>query len=277
MFTVYVDDSGSAPDQKLAIAGALIVPTVQISRMEMVWRSFRDKYGFSDLHASACVARNTKEGYGNWSDNKVDRVLSRARNISKRHASKAFAFAIHKDDFDSLAPKEWRDTGGENHYTWALRILLTRMVEWHRERKIQKPFEFVFDNADGKAKDEIEMLMSQFESVFPGQFEGHFSFRKREDVPALQCADLLAWCCYCKSLNKFKGRPVSPFAIETFKDFSRHLDRDWLEALTSERKQLQQAIEKDRADGEAERTRREWREMYKARRNRISGERRAHQ
>ena len=34
VFTVYVDDSGTSPDQKLAVASALIVPAIRIPRIE---------------------------------------------------------------------------------------------------------------------------------------------------------------------------------------------------------------------------------------------------
>jgi hypothetical protein len=263
MFTVYVDDSGSDPNQTTAVAGVLIVPVRQILALDSSWASFASKYGFEDLHASECVARNPKS-YAGWDEAKVQKVFSRARQIIKRHASKAFSLTINKRDFDAEAPPEWREVGGDNHYTWAWRSLLNLLVRWHGERRIGAPFEFVFDWAEKRDKVEIEMVMAQFDSLFPGKFEGHYSFRKRKDVPGLQCADLLAWTCFGMSRLKFRDVPMHEIAEEAFCDFSNHMGRQWLDALTHERAALHAAITLDRADIEGERERREWYHNYAA-------------
>ncbi|HXR38125.1 MAG TPA: DUF3800 domain-containing protein [Terracidiphilus sp.] len=263
MFTVYVDDSGSDPNQTTAIAGVLVVPARQILSLESTWASFASKYGFKDLHASECVARNPKS-YAGWDETKVQKVFSRARQIIKKHTSKAFSFTINKKDFDAEAPPEWREVGGENHYTWAWRSLLNLLVRWHSERNIDAPFEFVFDWAEKRDKVEIEMVMAQFDSLFPNQFEGHYTFRRRKDVPGLQCADLLAWTCFGMSRLKFHEVPMHEVAEESFSDFSNYQDRQWLDALTFERDALHAAITLDRADTEGERMRREWHRNYAA-------------
>ncbi|MGA2992930.1 MAG: DUF3800 domain-containing protein [Candidatus Korobacteraceae bacterium] len=261
MFTVYVDDSGTSPAQQIAVSGALIIPALRIRALDSSWKSFTDKYEFADFHASECAALNPKS-YPGWTQEKVRKVFSRARQITKQHSSKAFSFTIHKEDFDSLAPAEWLEVGGDNHYTWAFRTLLNQMVHWHRERNISAPFEFVFDHAEGRDRKEIEMLMAQFESIYPGRFEGHYSFRKRKDVPGLQCADLLAWTCFAMSRLKFRNVPMNEIAKESFSDFSKHPDPHWMDALTYEREALRTAISLDRSDVKAEQIRREWHRNY---------------
>jgi hypothetical protein len=261
MFTVYVDDSGTDPAQKVAIVGALIIPALRIRLLDNSWASFTGKYGFTDLHASECAALNPKS-YPGWDDGKVQKVFSRARQITKQYSSKAFSFTIHKEDFDALAPAEWLEVGGDNHYTWAFRTLLNQMVRWHCENKIRTPFEFVFDHAEGRDRKSIEMLMAQFESVYSGQFEGHYSFRKRKDVPALQCADLLAWTCYVKSRLRFNRVPMNEIARESYNDFSNHSDGHWLDALTYGREALRTAVSLDIADINGERMQREWYRNY---------------
>jgi len=261
MFTVYIDDSGSEPNQAVVVGGVLIVPAIQIQPLEKAWESFKSECGFGDLHASECVALN-QESYPGWDADKVRTVFRRARRIIKRHTSKAFSFTIHKDDFDAAAPAIWKKVGGQNHYTWALRSLINLLVRWHDERTLQSPFEFVFDWAEGKDKKEIEMVMAQFESLFPGQFSGHYSFRHRKDVPGLQCADLLAWNCFGMSRLKFRDVPMHAIAQESFSDFSNHLQRQWLDALTFEKEALREAIALDCADVEGEKARQEWHRNY---------------
>jgi Protein of unknown function (DUF3800) len=264
MFTVFVDDSGTAPDQPVAIAGALIIPAIQIPNLEADWAAFGARDGFTYFHSSECAAKNYKSQFAKWDDAKVEKAFERARRIIKKRTSRAFAFAVHKEDFDAEAPAEYREVGGENHYTWALRTLLNVLVQWHREREIIPPFEFVFDWAEGIVREEIEMLMAQFESIFPGMFEGHYSFRKKQDVPGLQCADVLAWTYYGTARQVFRKVPMNAIAKNSFIDFSSHQNRQWLNALTFERKALREAIAFDMADTSSMQARAQWFREWKA-------------
>jgi len=262
MFTVYVDDSGTAPDQSVAVAGVLIIPVKQITALDKEWENFKDKCGFSDLHASECAALNQKS-YPGWDDPKVSRVFRRARQITEKYASKAFSFSVYKDEFDPVVPSEWRETGGDNHYTWGIRNLMHALVRWHRAHQISVPFDFVFDNAEGGDRLEIEMLMAQFESVCPGDFVDHYQFRRRKAVPALQCADLLAWTSYQISRG-LRGGQSSSHAMDCARDYRRHQAGEWWEAQTFSQEDLKLVIAEDQKDPEKEKYRRAWHAAYMA-------------
>ncbi|HZZ39509.1 MAG TPA: DUF3800 domain-containing protein [Acidobacteriaceae bacterium] len=262
MFTVYVDDSGTSLGQTVAVAGILIIPAMQIIPLDREWSAFSSKYGLTDFHASECAALNPRS-YPGWDEVKAQKVFSRARQITKKYTSNAFSFSVYKSEFDACAPTEWRETGGQNHYTWAIRNLMHELIQWHRKRQLSSPFEFVFDRAEGRDKRELEMMMAQFDAVWPGMFEGHYQFRNRRDVPGLQCADLLAWACYAKSRVRF-GTPIPPLAKESFEDFSLHQDRRWLNTLTFDPVGLSEAIARDRLDTEGEEFRRKWHADYMA-------------
>ena len=260
MFTIYVDDSGTSRGQPVAVAGVLIIPARQIVALDRTWSDFATKYGFADLHASECAALNQKS-YPGWDDLKVRKVFSRACQIIRKYVTKAFSFSVDKSEFDAVAPHEWRETGGDNHYTWALRNLMHTLVRWHQSHSIQEPFEFVFDRAEGKDKLELEILMAQFDNICPGEFDDHYQFRKRKDVPALQCADLLAWTSYAVSRG-LRGMPVSPLALECAKDFRHYQNGKWWDALTLDSAGLKDVIEKDQRNPEKEKFRRDWLAAY---------------
>jgi hypothetical protein len=264
MFTVYIDDSGSDPKQSVAIAAALIVPAIQIPGLENNWADFASKYGFSSLHAAECAARNQHSVFANWDDDTVRRVLGRARHIMKTRASKAFTFTIHKEDFDAVAKPEWRKVGGQNHFTWAFRNALNQILRWADERNITAPFEYVFDWAEKPQRDEIDMVMAQYEDGYPGKFDRHYIFKKRKEIPALQCVDLLAWSAFSMSRQMFRDVPMQEMAKESFNDLSKHMNRNWLDALTHTREALHIAVSRDIADAEGERRRREWYQNYTA-------------
>jgi hypothetical protein len=77
MFTFYADDSGTSPDQPVAIATVLIVPNAQIPRLENEWTTLKEKEGFSFFHTSEFVHRNPKSEFADWAKEKQEGVLRR--------------------------------------------------------------------------------------------------------------------------------------------------------------------------------------------------------
>jgi hypothetical protein len=98
MFTVYVDDSGTDPNQKLAVATALIIPAKQIPAMEIEWSNLKTKEHFSRFHMAEFVARNPKSEFANWDDKKHQRVFDRVRQITNKYGVRGFSFTVNKRD-----------------------------------------------------------------------------------------------------------------------------------------------------------------------------------
>jgi Protein of unknown function (DUF3800) len=264
MFTVYIDDSGTSTTQPVAVASAIIIPSKQIAALESVWTKFAARHGFTEFHTSECVARNPKKEFANWDDAKVQSVIAKIRGIAKKFGIKAFSVGVHKADYDHVIPAEIIAVGGNLHYTWAVRHLIRLLDLWAVEREVNIPFEYVFDWIDPKSgkleKAEIETVMAQDDSIHPGRYEGHYSFRKRVGFAGLQCADLLAWSCYQFALHKFKGVPLLPIAKESFTDFERPfpLDKEWLTALTVTRPNLKEWVERESNDPVSQARRAAW-------------------
>ncbi len=261
VFSVYVDDSGTSQDQPVAIAAALIVPAIQLVRMEEAWRTFKDRYGFDYLHATEIATQKRKGQYGSWDDDKVKKVLGRACQITKTFGTSAYVVAVEKKEFDSVVPREWKQHGGVNHYTWAFRTLLHQLIGWAKGSNIP-PFEFVFDNAVGRDRDEIEMLMSQFEHDYPGSFEGHYSFRCKALVPALQCVDMVAWSSFVMARHVTLGSTYHPIAKGIMEDFGAYQNETWLKYMIHDLGQLKKIIEIEERDGTAIQKRQEWGAEY---------------
>jgi hypothetical protein len=263
MFTVYIDDSGTAPDQKVVIAAAMIVPATKIVVLDRAWADFDTGYGFNgDFHSSICAARNPHSIFADWSDRKVRNALRRARGIMKRHASKLISMSINKDDFSAEAPAEWLKVGGRDPFTWAFRSLLNRLRAWNSAQKNPLPFQYVIDWVEPKERGEIEMLMAQFESAYPDEYEGRYEFKKRKMVPALQCCDLLAWSAFSASRYAFLNTPMHHFASASFRDLKGNLNGAWYEDLAHTRAMLRKAIKLDQADTAGELRRSVWYAKY---------------
>ena len=186
MFSVYIDDSGTDPNQRAAIATAFVVPAAQIIPLEREWDNLKKKYGFSDFHTSEMVARNYKSDFADWDETKQKKVFQRVREISKKYGIRAAAvsFAVNKVDYDNLVPLEYRNYFG-GHYTWAIRHGINFLEAWRQSRNIA-PFEYVFDWAEPGSIEriEIETVMAQAESIYQqrgrsGEFTNHTFRRQR--------------------------------------------------------------------------------------------------
>src|SRR5712691_8228521 len=163
-FTVYLDDSGTAPEHPIAIAGAFILPAKQIIRLETELSSFTKANGFSDFHAAACAAPRTKDKqYKDWDDAKRRHVFTRVRQLCKKFGVKAYGWAVYKKTYDEVVPESFRHYGG-GHYTWAIRHVVSRIEEWRLARKIREPFQYIFDweEIGSPDREEIDDIMGQF-------------------------------------------------------------------------------------------------------------------
>jgi Protein of unknown function (DUF3800) len=246
MFTVYIDDSGTAPDQSVAIASAWIIPGDRIIRLENEWNALKQKEGFSSWHTAEFLAKNKKCEAVNWDDPKLHRVFRRVRQIAKKYGVKVVSFAVSKQDYEDAIPPDLRKYTGKFHYTWAVRNVLDRILGWRRSRGIL-PLEYVFDWQDPKAerkkRREIEAAIDQAEQAatdagFAGEFK-NFTFRPRENIPGLQCSDVLAWTAFQQVLTLERNTPLRKYADMAWRDFDAHRDPDWREVITIRKSELQ--------------------------------------
>ncbi len=270
LFTVYLDDSGTSPSQHVAIASAFIVPAARLELLENEWHGFKEKEGFSCFHMSEFVALNPKSEFANWQD-KQERISQRLKAIIKKYGVKGLSIAINKGDYDQIVPDEMRQYAGKYHYTWAIRNIFALIDKWAHESNVTTPLEYIFDSM-GKRNDprrqEVEEVMEQAEDLAtqagkPGTYT-HYSFRDRCELPALQCADILAWLCYQRSLVTFRQLPIKQIATDMFNDFVRYKNRNWLWAMFMERAKLAEWVQKEQADGRSMKRFQAWDEKKKA-------------
>lgn len=252
MFTVYIDDSGTSPNQQVAIASGLIFPAKRILAMDREWQSFLDKahIGKKGFHTSECVASNEKSDFAGWDEKKIRATVSRIRQIIQKYCPKAFSISINKAVYDAVIPSELRELIGKYHYTWGVDAVCGFIWDWANTRGVS--MEYVFDNMDDKSqkaeKAEIEVVMSHGESMHPGSFAGHYSFRNRQDIPALQCADLFAWTCYQRSLQLVVGKKIHPIAEECWEQFGSWDDDTWCGAWIAGKDELKDWVRRVYAD-----------------------------
>lgn len=223
MLNAYIDDSGTAPSQRIAIASALIIPAQRILALESEWKTFCGKYNIQSFHASECVYRNRKSEFASWEGSQVDAAVARVRRITMKYGVLAISFAVTKADFDAEMPEEWKDFIGRDHYVWAIWHLLAVIRNWN-DAHAKSKVEFIFDYLEGKPRAAVEKALADMETRYPGIYEGHYSFRKRKDWASLQCVDLLAWSCLAAARLTFERTPIHPIAEKTIREYRNFRD-----------------------------------------------------
>jgi hypothetical protein len=248
MFTVFIDDSGTAPGHKVAIAAGLIVQSSRVESLDREFVALGREEGFSHFHTSECVAGNKESEFADWDSEKKRRVCSRVRQIAMNYGVNACCIAIDRPLYDELVPVQLRTEGGKFHYTWAVGYLVEMLDHWATTRRPDIPFEYVFDwmgeDKRNFAKKEIKVVMVKAEERRPGYYEGHYAFRRSKHTPGLQCADILAWSCYQFARSKLAEIPLNEISRDSFWSFEEHRPggAKWLNALVQTREQLEQWV-----------------------------------
>jgi hypothetical protein len=220
VFTVFIDDSGTDPNQKVAMASALVVPTRQLAALNAEWSTFLLNEHISSFHASVCVSQNNKSEFASWDSAHVLRATDRIRQISRKYAIKAFSFAADKSSYDATLTDAEKELFGKSHFTWALQHLLNLLEQWIGDRGVR--FECVFDwMQNSPAKAEVEYVMHAYTA--PARFE------KRSATPGLQCVDLLAWSSYHVARSHFYEYAINAIALHNYRAFA-HFPGEWLTA-----------------------------------------------
>jgi hypothetical protein len=245
--TAYIDDSGTDPNQQVAIATALVVPSGRIRLLEREWNSVKEKEGFSEFHMSEFSARNPKSGFC-WDVDKHDRVYRRVREIIRKYGVRTISFAVYKKDYDEAVPSELRQHSGQFHYSWAVRHLLGFLLRWRIESGLEIPLEYTFDwmKKGDPRRVEIEAVLDQQQDVadelgLKQEFEC-YGFRHRKELAGLQCVDVLAWISYQYALLAFCKKPLSVDAETGWNDFEHHRGGKWRDALFIKRSELERWV-----------------------------------
>jgi len=251
MFTLYIDDSGTAPEQKVAIAAGVVIPASRLKAFESEWNRFLDKEGLlpDGFHTSECIAKNAKSAFAGWDDARVERVFARVQQITFKYATRVFSIAIHKQNYDEVVPKEMWSGVGRSHFVWAISSLLGLGHDWATNRSV--PMEYIIDSTNDKElKRDVTEAIDYSEKVGYGKhFVDHHAFRSREQTPGLQLADFYAWHSFQMARLRHFNHPCPPMAEKTVEAFwlkssSKPEDGTWAVAQTLNRPALEAWVKK---------------------------------
>ncbi len=232
MFTTYIDDSGTSPEHKMAVACGILMPVFRLKDFESEWNAFLQKEDVPDFHSSVCLARNQDSAFANWDDERVRRVFARVRQITFKYSIKGFCIGIHKQDYDEVILPDMKAAVGESHYTWAVSSILGLAGDWADSRGL--PMKYIFDDADKPIKREIKDVMEICNTLYPGRFVDNYQFGTRTKFLALQAADHFAWTCFQAFRKARFSHPLHLIAEESREAYLRAKSNQWsvIQSLT---------------------------------------------
>jgi hypothetical protein len=214
MLTVYVDDSGTHNEARVAAAACCVSSVSEWGTFNRKWREVECREAFRHFHMSAFAAcrrdewcRDCRDGktseeehpWRSWSSNKRERVITKLVNIVYKYIQVGFGWAIIKEDYNDLVAPPLRDKTGEP-YTYAFACCGGQIKKWRDYRKITQPMEYVFDLIPHKEKEtQIATLFVRSLEYDPeaatkyGFTQTGYSFKNKKLVLPLLAADMLAW------------------------------------------------------------------------------------
>jgi hypothetical protein len=202
MFTLYCDDSGTHAESPFAVAACFVAPILQWEHFAKDWKAADGAEGFGVFHMADFVARKKQFAAPEWQDDdKRKRTLKRLINIINTRRRMGFFAAVEKSGYDAQVPQAMRDRYrlGNNHYSFAVRMCMAKVLKWRMKYGYKEPIEFVFDQMS-KGAGEINAIFEKAlkegdeAALIHGiSRDAGWSFQSKTKVVPLQGADILAW------------------------------------------------------------------------------------
>jgi hypothetical protein len=222
--TVYVDDSGTEPNQKIAAAAFCVATVDQWQQLLKEWNKIANREGFElkNFHMTEfaacrpthicpqCQHEHTsarEHPWQRWSDQKRESVLRRMAKAVARHIEFGVGHAYTKADYDEHvrnSPVRHISNApiGDEYLTFAVQRCGGSLAEWRALSSRRDRLKFVFDSSSKKEKKEIanvffaaandrERIVNGVEQWFNPE-EG-VSYESRKVTHQLLSADMLAW------------------------------------------------------------------------------------
>ena len=205
MFTAYFDDSGTDGNSEIAVAACYISTKRGWDEFVQAWDYARSEEEFAAFHMAHFVAPRAQghKPFCDWDNTKKDHVYSRLAKIVNENKWIGIASAVPKKVWDRT-PERIRQHYGREHYTFAVRMCLMRILDWREKCLISLPIRYVFDweMSTAQKRKEISIIFDILGRNEPmaqkfGVEPGGYSFEHKEEFKPLQAADILAWQMRC--------------------------------------------------------------------------------
>jgi hypothetical protein len=198
---VYFDDSGTDANTPVAVAACYIASKEQWNDFARNWDEVAKAEGFEAFHMSEFVAKKEagRKPFCDWDNRKKGSVYDKLASIINTRIRRGFAVAVPKAQFDRYVFQEFKDGYAADHYTFAIRTILSSISDWRQQYEIRGPMQYVFDRGSLNEK-RIEQIWKEDSRNSAALVERRFGmvpegimFQDDAFFKPLQAADILGW------------------------------------------------------------------------------------
>jgi Protein of unknown function (DUF3800) len=203
-YQAYFDESGSHAGSHVLCVAGYVMEKRQARKLSRDWMAVLHAKGLPYFRMSECA-----HGNGPFSRlSKSDRiaVAKRVIEIIKGRTILGLAVTLNSDEFRSLM--QFHPLIG-GPYSFAAHMVLTGVNTWIERNNIQGKVAYFFE-AGHESRPEANRIMAEIfshENLKNEYRYGGHAFVEKEEAPAVQAADLLAWQWYTDKRHEMEGRP----------------------------------------------------------------------
>ena len=189
MYSAYFDASGKKHSPVLFVSG-FVSSVKKWLRFEREWAALLNDFSIEGpFHTTDYVARQGQYKTFRGQDALCEEFEARAVAVIKRNTYKPFSHGLVLEDVgDILTEYEVPDGYTDLPYPFCAMVTSTTVIHWihtHNRFKPDDEFEFVYEAGD----DDVGVL----QKLFYQHHRQHPIFRRKDQHPQFQAADILAW------------------------------------------------------------------------------------
>jgi hypothetical protein len=217
MLKVYLDESGTHEAALVTVVAGYAIQESEVALLEREWLDALARHGLRELHMREFVPPYGK--HATWTDSDRRALLEPLIALIHKRSLVGIGAALHLDEFTrAIQARSHKKVPElvESAYEWCFRYCTAQAAAFADKREIDGAIDYVLDQGcfDRHCL-ERAFHRSKESAEIKGRFRlGEIAFRDSEGVPALQCADLLAYEMY-----KEADRVISDSHRKTRKSF----------------------------------------------------------
>ena len=235
----YFDESGTHKGAPILCVGGYLFEQEKAVRLDAEWRDMLETCGVPFFHMAACEAGAYP--FHQTPSEVREAVAGRAVRIIQKYMTYGIVLAVNEEQFKSVIP---RHPMIGSAYSWLTNQMIAAVRRWEIEADYDGKVTYIFESGaphQGEANTIIDTAALNEADSLRSSYAGH-GFRKKEDTPALQAADVLVWHYYNDFERKQAGELSRDRYVELIDDQYWHFvwDKAGLEEQAETIRELSQ-------------------------------------
>lgn len=200
----YFDESGSHRQAPVLCVAGYVMEKDAAIQLSREWQAVLSARTLPYFRMSQCAHGNGP--FKSLSQSARSQTVLRLIQIIEQYTEQGLAVTVNEEKFNHLLPR--RGLIGSS-YSFAVHLLLAGVRSWIASHPAVSSAAYFFEaghRSQAESNDVLSLIFKQPALQEASRYSGH-AFVKKEETPAVQAADLLAWQWYTDKRHELEGRP----------------------------------------------------------------------